>query len=129
EMNEILHLFLQRPVGAEYRGHRRAEPPRGLAEDGGSKPVLGAEVVVQECLVHAGRFRYLLHPGTCSAAPHEHPAGGFQDPPLRVAVPQIQLSWALIGHFNCPVKSSGKLSSAREVGKRWKDQGSVIRDR
>ena len=62
EMNKLLHLPPERLVGPEDGGDRRRQPPRRLREHRLGQPVLGAEVVVQQRLVHPCLVGDLLHP-------------------------------------------------------------------
>ncbi len=86
QVNEALDFLLDGRGGAEQIGDRRNDAKRGLGEHSCREAVLGAEVVVEQRLIHAGLGGDFLHTGARCPTADEDPACGIEDAQFGIAI-------------------------------------------
>ena len=86
EANDAVALLFEGEVGSESLDQGGKHPAGNELENRGREAFLGAEVVVEECLVDVRFARDFLHAGAGCSMPHEDGASGFQYPALCLAV-------------------------------------------
>ena len=85
-VDSLPHLVLERRIRAEQAAHGRDQARGRVAKNRLGEPVLGTEVVVEQCLIDPRFGGNLLHAGPGRAPLDEDLSGSLQDTLLGVGV-------------------------------------------